>query len=364
MKSHSVIIRTKSKKYPVYFRNNSLEEFKKVILNNKGKTLFLIDKNVNKKCSDLVRHILNFNDTPNHLIIDCKEKNKSFRTVKKILEYLLENKFDRESALVSIGGGVLGDITGFTASVFMRGIKYYQIPTSILSAVDSSVGGKTAVNFKNIKNLIGTFYQPDAVFINNDFFKTLPKREVISGIGELVKYAFLLSENYDFYLNEIKNIFFNNKVSESVIERSLRIKELIVRKDEKEKSGLRKILNFGHTFAHGFESATNFKLKHGEAVFCGIMAAILTSIRIGLLDEYFFHKFRQDFHFIPVNKLVKNLDIASVINYMKNDKKNISGQIRLVLPSENKIYIDIPVEESIIFKSLENFKEILEKNDI
>jgi 3-dehydroquinate synthase len=354
-----LIIKTKSKNYPVFIGKNSLDEFRKTISKFEGKILFLIDKNVNKKCSGLVEQILSFSDSNHHLIIDCNEKSKSLKTVERILHYLVENKFDRGSMLVSVGGGVLGDITGFAASIFMRGIKYYQIPTTILSAVDSSVGGKTGVNFQNIKNLVGTFYQPNGVFINNEFFNSLPRREIISGIGELVKYAFIVPYYYEFYRSEIKKIFFNKVISDLVIKNSIKIKSEIVKKDEKEEFGLRKILNLGHTFAHGFESASNYKLKHGEAVFWGVFASILLSIRIGLLPKESKHKFIEDFGIIPISKFIKEIDISSVINFMRTDKKNIFERIHLVLPAEDKIFIDFPIEERIIFKTLERFKEIL-----
>ncbi len=359
MGSNRLEIKTKSKNYPVYIGKNSLEEFRETISKFGGKILFLIDKNVNKKCSDLVEQILSSSDSDHHLIIDCREKNKSLITVQKILKYIIENQFDRSSSIVSIGGGVLGDISGFVASIFMRGIKYYQIPTTILSAVDSSVGGKTGVNFQNVKNLVGTFHQPEGVFINTEFFKTLPKREIISGIGELVKYALIESKYYDFYVKEIKNIFFKKEVSESVIETSIKIKADIVERDEKEEYGIRRILNLGHTFGHGFESASNYRLKHGEAVFWGIYLAILLSIRIGLLPRESKYKFIEDFGFIPINKFIKKIDITSVINFMKNDKKNYLGFIRLVLPGETRIFIDIPIKEKIIFRTLERFKESL-----
>lgn len=357
---HRLIIKTKSKKYSVFVGNNSLQEFNNVISEFNSKILFLIDYNVHNKCSETVKKIVTNSGNHHQIIVHCSEKNKSLQTVLKILKYLSDNKFDRDSVLVSIGGGVLEDITGFTASIYLRGIKYYQIPTTILSSVDSSVGGKTGVNFNGIKNQIGTFYQPDGVFIDTEFFNTLPKREVVSGIGELTKYAILVPDYYDFFLEEIKKIYQKKFFSEEVIITSLKIKSGIICQDEKEESGLRKILNLGHTFGHGFESASVYKLKHGEAVLCGIFCAILLSERLRLIKPDYRKKIFNDFSFIPINKNIKAIDTNTVIEFMKSDKKNSNRFIRFVIPSKNSIIIDLPVNEKIIFQVIERLKKIIE----
>lgn len=353
-----LLVNTESKKYNVFVGDNSLEEFRKNILAYQSKVLFLIDKNVFKKCSKIINKILPASKDYHRLIIDCSEKNKSIKTVEKICKYLSDNKFDRKSILVSIGGGVLGDISGFCASIYMRGIKYYQIPTTILSAVDSSVGGKTGINFNGIKNLIGTFYQPDGVFVETDFFKTLPKREFLSGIGELIKYALIVPELYNFFLEEIKKIYLNKEVSSELIITSLKIKSEIVGTDEKEETGLRKTLNLGHTFAHGFESASAHKLKHGEAVFYGIICALIVSASLGLIDKKIINQFLNDFGFIKRERLIKELDTKTVINFMRSDKKNVAGSINLVLPSKNGILIDVPIKEKAVFTTIEKFKKM------
>lgn len=353
-----LLVNTESKKYNVFVGDNSLEEFRKNILAYQSKVLFLIDKNVFKKCSKIINKILAPSKDYHLLIIDCSEKNKSIKTVEKVCKYLSDNKFDRKSVLVSIGGGVLGDISGFCASIYMRGIKYYQIPTTILSAVDSSVGGKTGINFNGIKNLIGTFYQPDGVFIETDFFKTLPKREFISGIGELIKYALIMPKLYNFYLNGIKDIYLRKEVSAEIIVTSLKIKSGIVNKDEKEESGLRKTLNLGHTFAHGFESASAYKLTHGKAVFYGIICALLVSERLGLIDNEIITQFLNDFGFISREKFVNELDTQKIINFMKSDKKNFNGTINLVLLSKSGVLIDVPIKEKAVFTTIEKFKKM------
>ncbi len=353
-----ILVKTKTKTYPVFIGNKSLNQIDKFISSD-SKVLILIDKNVKEKCSQLVEKIENTFSDKNILIINCTEKNKSIKTVEKICKYLSDNFYNRQSTIVSIGGGILGDLAGFVASIYMRGIKLIQIATTILSAVDSSVGGKTGVNFHNKKNLIGTFYQPEAVFINSEFFSTLHKREIISGIGELVKYALIIPDLYDFFLREIKQVLFKKEVSDKLIQTSISIKAEFIKADEKEETGLRKILNLGHTFAHGFESATNFRISHGQAVFSGIICALMVSERKCLMQGNVLKKFLKDFSFIPNNKILKQIDTNSVLNFMRSDKKNSQGEINLVLPSKDGIVINFPVEENVLIKTINSFKRMI-----
>jgi 3-dehydroquinate synthase len=328
-------------------------------VNPKKNVLFLIDKNVSLKCSILIEKITRKFFNKKVLIINPTEKKKSIKTVEKICKYLSENHYDRDSVIISIGGGILGDIAGFVSSIYMRGIKYFLIPSTILSAVDSSVGGKTGVNFYSKKNLIGTFYQPDGVFINPDFFYTLPKKEILSGIGEMIKYALLVPQLYDFFYKEIKKVFSNNIVSDKLILTSIKIKASIVKSDEKEETGLRKILNLGHTFAHSFESAAKFRINHGQAVFYGIICALILSKRKGIIKEDKVRRFLNDFKFYPISKFIKTINSTSVLEFMKSDKKNLHGKISLVLPSDNEIIVNFPVEDNLIIETIEIFKDTL-----
>lgn len=356
-----IIVKTKSKNYTVYIGKNYFNTFNEFISKPQSNVLFLVDQNVMNKCSGLIEKYIQIDLSSHHrmMIINSNESNKSLKTVDKILQYLVENKFDKNSILVSIGGGVLGDIAGLTASLYMRGITLIQIPTTILSAVDSSVGGKTGINFGGIKNLIGTFYQPSAVFINSEFFKTLPRLEIISGIGELVKYALLIPNQYDLFRDNIKKIYYDKNISEEIILTSLKFKSLIVNKDEKEETGLRKILNLGHTFAHGFESASDYKLKHGEAVFIGIISALLVAENFRLITKEKINQFLKDFSFIPIRKLVYELDGQKIINFMKSDKKYSGSSIKLVLPYEDKFLVDFPTKEKYILRAIEKLKGLI-----
>ena len=202
--------------------------------------------------------------------------------------------------MISIGGGITGDISGLAASLFKRGLKFINIPTTLLSQVDSSIGGKTGVNTKQGKNLIGTFYQPNLVISDIQFLKTLPKREIICGYGEILKHSLIANKNFYNFLNKNSSKIFNlsSPFIEKAILESCKIKKSVVQKDEKE-NGLRKILNFGHTFAHAYEASLGYskKLNHGEAVILGMRSALNFSLK---------------------NNLLKKEDHISIINHISN----------------------------------------------
>ena len=203
------------------------------------------------------------------------ETSKSFDTYKELLSVMCENEFTRSDCVIAVGGGVVGDLSGFCASTYMRGITFYNIPTTLLSQVDSSIGGKTAVDFCGYKNIVGAFYQPKGVFIDPDVLKTLPDRQLNNGLAESVKMA-ATSDSVLFDILENGNAYDD---IDTVIERSLLIKKAVVEEDEKE-MGLRKVLNFGHTAAHAIESATGLSdLLHGECVAIGMMAFSSPDVR-------------------------------------------------------------------------------------
>lgn len=212
--------------------------------------------------------------TPVIYTVESGEESKSLETFEKLLHAMLENDFSRKDCVVAVGGGVVGDLAGFAASAYMRGVDFYNIPTTLLSQIDSSIGGKTAVNFGGIKNIVGAFYQPKKVLIDPELLKTLEKRQISNGLAEAIKMA-LTSDK------ELFKIFENKDADESIDEiiiRSLNIKKNVVEQDEKE-SGLRKILNFGHTIGHGIESSNTKNLYHGECVALGLIPMCDEKIR-------------------------------------------------------------------------------------
>ncbi|MBE7047875.1 MAG: 3-dehydroquinate synthase [Ruminococcaceae bacterium] len=208
-------------------------------------------------------------------IVESGEGSKSLETFGSLLRKMLENGFSRKDCVVAVGGGVVGDLSGFAASAYMRGIDFYNIPTTLLSQIDSSIGGKTAINFENVKNIVGAFYQPKKVLIDAELLKTLPERQIANGLAEAIKMALTCDK-------ELFNILETKEIKENIDEiiiRSLNIKKNVVEQDEKE-SGLRKILNFGHTIGHGIESSENMsELYHGECVALGLIPMCDEKIR-------------------------------------------------------------------------------------
>ena len=214
------------------------------------------------------------------LTVEEGEGSKSMETFSRLLRTMLDHGFSRKDCVVAVGGGVVGDLSGFAASAYMRGIDFYNIPTTLLSQIDSSIGGKTAINFGGVKNIVGAFYQPQKVLIDPELLKTLPARQISNGLAEAVKMA-LTSDRVLFELFEHEDI--GSHIDEIII-RSLNIKKSVVEKDEKE-AGLRKILNFGHTIGHGIESSGNMtQLYHGECVALGLIPMCAEAIRPRVIE--------------------------------------------------------------------------------
>jgi len=262
------------------------------------------------------------------------EKYKNVETWSGILDALITFGLDRKSLVVAFGGGVVGDMAGFAAACFMRGIEYIQLPTTLLAMVDSSVGGKTAVDHPLGKNLIGAFHQPAAVWADVDFLKTLPRRQFVAGYAEAFKYAFLGGRAmFEFMLNNREAVLEGDAALLSeCIERSIRIKADIVAKDERE-AGVRALLNFGHTFAHALERFYGFEgLLHGEAVLWGIACAVELAKDTGTLPRKYFGEFDEILRGMPLPPLPSAPRIDDVYAAMFTDKKAESGRLRFVMP--------------------------------
>lgn len=293
--------------------------------------------------------------------VRSSEKNKSLSEIEKIQSSLLNSGADRQTIVLAIGGGITGDIASFASSIYMRGIDYIHIPTTIVSMIDSSIGGKTGVNFKTSKNLIGTFYQPQSVLVDLSFLKTLPVREINSSIGEIIKYSLLSGKENEKLFN--KGIFSllskdYSKIAPLIYE-CLKIKSAVVEKDEKEVRGLRKILNLGHTFAHGIESSSDFKVKHGEAVLLGIIASLFYSYKAKLISaEYLYHNLLSIKPYITtVKNILKYVEKKNTLKYMRHDKKNLKKRIHLVLLSENgKVVVDYPARPDFLKNALDDMQ--------
>ena len=340
MKSIKLKINTKTQKYSIIIGSNLVTNLSKILKENSinfKKCLLIIDRNISKQFISKIKKSLNKKNIYVHLF-KANEISKNFSSVSKILDILLNKNFSREDCVISIGGGITGDVSGFVASLFKRGLKFINIPTTLLSQVDSSIGGKTGVNTKYGKNLIGSFYQPDLVISDIQFLKTLPKREIICGYGEILKHSLIANKNFYNFLNRNgeKILKLSSPFIEKAIYESCKIKKNVVEKDEKEKN-IRKILNFGHTFAHAYEASLGFskKLNHGEAVILGMKSALSFSLKNNLLNKNDYNSILN--HITKSNlpseikKFFKIKDLTKILSFMLKDKKNITDKINLVL---------------------------------
>tara|TARA_B100000989_G_scaffold253221_1_gene201582 strand:- start:237 stop:1343 length:1107 start_codon:yes stop_codon:yes gene_type:complete len=333
-------IKTNTHKYPIIIGSNLIEKITKIIKNNSlqfKRCLLVVDSNIPKKNISKIKRSLNKKDLYIYFF-KASEVNKNMNYINKILDILLKKNFSREDCLVSIGGGITGDIAGFAASLFKRGMKFINIPTTLLAQVDSSIGGKTGVNSKYGKNLIGSFYQPNLVISDIKFLTTLPKREIICGYGEILKHSIIANRNFYNFLNKNSSKILNlsSPFIEKAIYESCKIKKKVVEKDEKEK-GLRKILNFGHTFAHAYEASLGYskRLNHGEAVILGLQSAL----NFSLANKFIKKKEHESIinHIenakLPsdINKFFKIKDLNKILTFMSKDKKNKTHKISLVL---------------------------------
>jgi len=282
------------------------------------------------------------------------EAYKTLQTVETILNQLFEYRLDRKSLLIAFGGGVIGDMTGFTASIYQRGIDFIQIPTTLLSQVDASVGGKTGVNNAYGKNLIGAFYQPKAVYIDTEFLKTLPKREFAAGVAEIIKMAVMFDSGFFEFLQTAN--FDDPIVLKEMIRKSVELKALVVNQDEKE-SGIRAVLNYGHTFGHVIEKETQYNTYlHGEAVAIGMVVANTLAVELGYLTPFEAKSITSllERAMLPVDYKIKNIDDFYEDFYL--DKKVAKGSIKFILPHTIGAYhIAKGIDEEIVKKSLRMF---------
>ena len=328
-----------------------------------GKDFLLVDENVMKFHHDLISDVFS---KPAPIIIPSGEKSKSFKSLSELSEKLAGYPVRRNDRLWAIGGGVTGDLTGFLASIYQRGIAFYQVPTTLLSMVDSSVGGKTGINLSQGKNMIGAFYRPCAVYIHTPFLETLPENQKLSGLAEVFKSAVIRSPALLRYLDDhvpqIRN--WDAEILGQLSQMAIKVKAEVVRKDEQEKS-LRAILNFGHTLGHAIEAFLNYKkLTHGEAVSIGMAYATYLSYQRNMITEKYFQYLLelQKNLGLPVSLgKIKKFDrtiAAKLVDLMAGDKKNIDDDLRFVLINAKAAVfpVKIPVQEAR--KRLEEFAKI------
>jgi len=333
-------VKTGNQKYPIFIGNNILNKIKLILKKNFinfNQCLVIADKNVPKKLINKVINSLPKKKISLHYF-NSSEKNKNQKSINNILSILLSKNFNRNDCVISIGGGITGDVSGFVASIFKRGLKFINIPTTLLSQVDSSIGGKTGINTKYGKNLIGAFYQPNLVISDIIFLKSLPKREIICGYGEILKHAIISDKQFFSFLDANSSQILNLKspLIEKAIFKSCSIKKRVVEADEKE-MGIRKILNFGHTFAHAYEATLGYskKLNHGEAVILGIITAAKFSLSNNILNIKEFNLIENHLTKLNLSRNINNFfsikNLNTLLSFMKKDKKNNTNKINLVL---------------------------------
>lgn len=340
------LLKQEDKSYPIF-----IEKLPKIEIEAKVAVI------TNPKISGLhIEYLLkNLNTKELHIItIPDGEEYKNFDTLNYILDRLFDHKLDRKSTLIAFGGGVVGDITGFAASIFQRGIDFIQIPTTLLSQVDASVGGKTGINNRYGKNLIGSFHQPKAVYIDTHFLETLPKREFSAGFAEIVKMAVTFDKEFFKWLEE--NDINEKENLKKAIKRAVEIKAEVVTKDEKE-SGIRAALNYGHTFAHVIENKTEYKkYLHGEAVAIGMVMANYLAMELGFLAKDEADRIEK---LLKKESLPTSYKIEDVDNFYEHfflDKKSQNKKIKFILPKGiGDVIIKDDINRDVIMRVLKKF---------
>jgi 3-dehydroquinate synthase len=295
---------------------------------------------------------------PVEIIVPDGEEHKNMESVGKIYEAMLRMRLDRKSALIALGGGVIGDIVGFAASTYMRGIDFVQVPTTLLAQVDSSVGGKTGVNHALGKNMIGTFWQPRLVWVDIATLATLPRREFLAGLAEVIKYGVIWDADlFDFLAaNREKILGLDGPSLTHIIGRSCQIKSEVVARDERE-SGIRAVLNYGHTIGHAVETVTGYKsFLHGEAVAIGMYLEARLSAMLGMIGNEEVDRIRNltEAYGLPCS-LPAGTDLNALFSAMQLDKKTVSGEMKFILPERiGSVTMRTGISSGEIRKALES----------
>ncbi len=319
-----------SKNYKIFF-SNVRDKLQNLIDEYGIKDIYLItDKNVYNLYANEFSY---FKGIKGLYIINPGEENKNKDTVFDIYNDMLSKDCNRKTSIVSLGGGVVGDIAGFVASTFMRGLKFINIPTTLMAQCDSSVGGKNGFDFNGYKNIIGTFYQPEFVFVDTNFIHTISCQDYKNGLAEIIKYGFIYDDTFFDYIDANKEQIKkrNEDVINTMVYRSLKIKSDIVCMDEHD-NGIRQILNFGHTIGHGIESASNFSIKHGEAVAAGMLIESYLSLKCSLLSTHEFKRLLDIINYFEMPTYFDDMNEKSIMKSMLKDKKRNDSKINFILP--------------------------------
>ncbi len=360
---NKVTVKLRNNSYDIYIYQNKNDLTSKALLPViRNKSSFIVtDSNVNKIYGQTFEDLLKTNSQYlGKFAFPAGEGSKTFKVFEKLQRSMVKNGLDRKSVLLAFGGGVCGDMAGFAASTYMRGIDYIQIPTTLLAMVDSSVGGKTAIDLPEGKNLVGAFYHPKAVLIDVSMLKTLPKREVSAGLSEVIKYAMILDKGFFTYLHD--NLSGINSLDldifSDIIAKCCSFKAGVVSQDEDEHS-LRAILNFGHTFGHALEMASCYnRFIHGEAIAIGMLMACELAVNLGCFDRVKTKTLKSILEGVglPV-KSGLNMDFHVIYDAMKADKKATGGKITFVIPDKEigKVKMVSDIDKDLVLQSIKAY---------
>lgn len=348
--------------YSIYFENdfsNLSHALKEEGLADKN-ICVVSDSNVAPRyLNEVMKELSEISSYVTSFVFEAGEKNKNLNTVQQVYEHLIKHNFDRKSFLVALGGGVVGDLTGFTAATYLRGIDFVQIPTTLLAQVDSSVGGKTGVDFNQYKNMVGAFHQPRLVYMNMRTITTLPKVEFACGMGEVIKTGLICDKAFfdNTCINYEKLHALDFDILSATIRRCCEIKAGVVERDPKEQ-GERALLNLGHTIGHAIEKLMNFQMHHGQCVGTGLVAAAIISRKRGLLTDDEFRKICHACELFELPLKVCGLSSEDIIQATKKDKKMENGQIKFILMDGlGKSYIDKTVTDDELSRAIAEITE-------
>ncbi len=353
-----ITVVTPTKQYPILLEQsfdglaNAIKE-----QNLSGRKMCIIaDENTDKLYREVVKKELQkVADTVFYHCFPAGEQHKNLETISNFYQFYQKNRFDRKTVIVALGGGVCGDMAGFSAATYLRGISFIQIPTTLLAQVDSSVGGKTGVDFCGAKNNIGAFYQPELVYINTSTLKTLPQKEFSAGMAEVIKYGCILSPKFFQYLQQQKQniLSMQHDVLSEMIKQCCLLKAEVVSKDEKE-NGLREILNFGHTIGHAIETISNFQLLHGECVSLGMLAVLELGKKRKEVTEQEQKEVQELLAYFHLPLCVNSVSKENIYQQMFLDKKVKQNKISFVLPKGiGEVYTTSEVSENEIRKAID-----------
>lgn len=353
-----LFVKTATTQYPIYIKDSFdelIQAFKTAGLIGR-KVCIIADTNTDRLYLNQIRELFKNNfTTVCSYTFEAGENSKNLNVINEFYKCFVENSLDRKSVVVALGGGVVGDMAGFAASSYMRGITFVQIPTTLLAQVDSSVGGKVGVDFMGNKNMVGAFYQPAFVYINIKTLNTLPQNQFSAGMAETIKYGYIIDKSYLEIIQNNKQLIkkLDLEILKKIIYGACNAKAFVVSKDEKE-SGLREILNFGHTFGHSVESLSDFKLLHGECVAIGMVAALYLSVKKGNIDISEVKKLTNLLEYFNLPISINDFDKDAVYGQMLLDKKTANNAITLVLLKEiGKAYSEKGASRDEIYSAID-----------